>query len=140
MATDPRQLPRPVIGTPRADLGKPLDPENPVTGATAAEMAGRRFGGPTRVNSTTLNLTTTQQVILGSNPRRVFWTVINRGIVNAACDVDPGMTFATGILMGAAGGFVQSDVTEDGETVAWPVFAVCESGTCPVRILEVVRV
>lgn len=140
MAVDPRQLGRTQSGTPRADVGQPLGVQNPVTGATAAEMSGRRFGGPTRVNRSTVTLTTAVQTILNSNPRRVFWQVINRGVVNAGVDIDPSASFAQSILMGAAGGFVQSDVTEDGETVAWPVYGVCESGTCVVMIYEVVRV
>lgn len=109
-------------------------------GATAAEMAQTRFGGPTRVQTTVVTLTTTVAQVLAANPRRVFWSMINRGVVNAAVDFDSAMTFANGLLMGAAGGFVQSDVEEDGESVAWPVFGACESSTCTVRIIEVVRV
>lgn len=111
-----------------------------IVGATAAEMAQHRFGGPTRLDSRPITLTTTWQQIIGANPRRVFWSLINRGVVNGAVDIDPAATFANGIPIGAAGGFVQSDVEEDGESVAWAVFGACESGTAVCRLIEIMRV
>lgn len=140
MAIDPRTQRAPFVETPRSSGVVTPAGVDPVAGATAAEMARRRFGGPTRVVSTSVTLTTAPSTVLAPNPRRVFWTVINRGVVSAAVDIDSGMTFANGILIGAAGGFVQSDVEEDGETVGWAVFGACESGTCVVRVLEVTRV
>lgn len=111
-----------------------------VVGATAAEFSQTRFGGPTRVQSTTFTATTTWQPILAANPRRVFWTIINRGTVDAAVDVDSGATQANGILIAAGGGFASMDVQEDGESVAWPVFGATASGSAVLRILEVIRV
>lgn len=139
MASNPRDARGPYQPVARGGgssvpgVGAPL-------GSTAAEFAQARFGGSTRVQSSTLTLTPAVAQVLAANPRRVFWTIINRGIVSSAVDLDPAMTFANGILLGASGGFVQSDVVEDGESVAWPLFGACESGTCVLRILEVSRV
>ena len=137
---DPRAVRGAFAPVPRTVLPPDSVGDDPISGATAAQMARRRYGGPTRTESRTVTLTTTPTQIIGNNPRRVFWSIINRGIVNSAVDIDLAMTFANGILMGAAGGFVQSDVNEDGESVAWPVFGACESATCVVRILETMRV
>lgn len=139
MAIDPRAAPRRQNPTPRGPLSGG-DAVEPVEGATAAQFARNRFGGPTRVNSFPFTFTTTPQIVLGSNPRRVFWLMVNRGIVSVAVDIDPAMTFANGVLLGAAGGFATEDVAEDGETVAWAVFGASESSTAVVRILEVMRV
>lgn len=130
--------------TPYVPAGRMVSPatgaEGAITGATAAEMAQKRFGGPTRVVSTTFTLTTTWQQFIANNPKRVFLTVINRGVVNAAADIELSSTFANGIPLGAAGGFLTMDVEEDGESVGWSLYGACESGTCVVRVLEVMRV
>jgi hypothetical protein len=126
--------------TPREVDVTPDPSDDPVTGATAAQISARRYGGAVRASSFAFTLTTSLQTVLAGNPRRVFWAIYNRGVVNAAIDIDSSMTFANGIPMAAAGGFVQSSVDEDGETVAWPVFGVCESGTSVVRVVEVMRV
>lgn len=140
MAIDPRSRRGAFQPTPRSAGLTPDSGDDPVAGSTAAEMSARRFGGRTRTQESSFTLTTTPQVIIGGNPRRVFWSMFNRGIVTAAVSTDASMTFANGIPMGAAGGFVQSDVTEDGDTVGWPVFGACESGTCVLRVIETMRV
>lgn len=140
MEFDPRVRRADAMPTPRS-IDFPDQTANvPVQGATAAQIAAQQFGGPTRGNSVTVTLTTAPSVVLAGNPRRVFWMIINRGVVNAAVDIDSSMTAANGIPIGAAGGVVFSDVREDGEAVAWPVFGACDSGTCVVRVYEVMRV
>lgn len=139
MAQDPRAVRGAYTPAARAPDVTP-DTLEPIAGATAAEQARRAYGGPTRVQSTTFTLTTTVQQVLGNNPRRVFWSVINRGVVNAAVDWDPGMTYANGILLGAAGGFAQADVREDGETTGWALFGASESGSAVLRVVEIMRV
>lgn len=139
MAEDPRARRTPYVPSPRATAEPPGGGE-PVAGATAAEMARRRFGRPTRVQSRAITLSATWGQILESNPRRLFWTIINRGVVNAAVDTDASATFANGILLGAAGGFASMDVEEDGETVGWTVYGAAESGTAVVRAVEVMSV
>jgi hypothetical protein len=139
VAIDPRSTRAPYQSAPRGE-GTAEGGLGPVAGATGAEMSRNRFGGPVRTESRTATLTTAVAPILGNNPRRVFWSIINRGVVNAAVDVDSAMTFADGILLGAAGGFAQMDVEEDGETVGWTVYGAAESATAVVRIVETMRV
>jgi hypothetical protein len=139
MALDPR-----AARGPYQPVARHVDPasgqEGAIEGATAAEFAQNRFGGPTRVQSTSVTLSTTFGQILGGNPRRVFWTIINRGTTDVGIDTDPASSQATGILLAAGGGYASMDVTEDGESVAWPVYGASASGTPQVRILEVMRV
>lgn len=137
---DPRQPARAQAPVPLGRVVTPDGTPGAIAGATAAEFAQARFGGPTRVQSTTMTLTTAWVQVLPSNPRRVFWTVINRGVVNAAIDTELSSTFANGILLGAAGGYASMDVLEDGESVAWPLFGGTESGTAVLRLVEVMRV
>lgn len=136
---DPRSAREPFVPAPRSLAFDPLR-AGAISGATAAEMAELRFGGPTRLESTVVTLSTTWGQILAANPRRVFWSILNRAVVNAAIDILPSSTFANGILLGAAGGFAQMEVEEDGEAVAWAVFGASESATAVCRILEVMRV
>lgn len=136
---DPRAVRGPYQPAPRASDPFPA-PTDAIRGATAAEMSQQRFGGPTRVQSTVVTATTTWAQLLQGNPKRVFWTVINRAIVNAAIDIDAASTYANGIPLGAAGGFASMDVQEDGESVSWPVFGASESSTATLRVLEVMRV
>lgn len=139
MAEDPRATRTGYLPVPRHNataipgVGAPA-------GATAAEMSQTRFGGPTRVQSTTINASTTFGQILAANPRRVFWTIINRGVTDVAIDTDAAGSFASSILLAAGGGYASMDVAEDGESVAWPVFGASSSGSPALRILEVLRV
>lgn len=109
-------------------------------GATAAELSQRRFGGPTRIQSTSVTLTTTFGQILAANPRRVFVEFINRGTVDAAVDSDGAGSFASSILIAAGGGYVSLAVDEDGESTAWPYYGATTAGTAVVRIIEIIRV
>lgn len=136
---DPRATREPFIPAPRSLAFDPTR-QGAIIGATAAEISQLRFGGPTRVQSTTVTATTTWTQLLNSNPKRVFWTIINRGVVNVAVDIDLSAAFANGILLGAAGGFASMDVAEDGESVGWSVFGASETATAVLRVLEVMRV
>lgn len=111
-----------------------------IPGATASEISGKRFGGPTRVNSKVVPVGTTSTQLMENNPRRVFWMAINRGVNNAAWDWDPTFTFANGGLLGAAGGYVSAEVDEDGESVAWEVRAIADQAPVNVRVFEIMRV
>jgi hypothetical protein len=115
-------------------------PPTPPAGATAAEFAQRRFGGPTRLRSTTLSVGTTPTRLFQNNPRRVFWRAVNRSVNFGAIGFDQEFTAANGDLVGANGGSVSMDVNEDGEPVAWEVWTINDTAAGTWRLTEIERV
>lgn len=124
-------------------MAEPPIPEsltNP-RGSTAAEVAQARFKGPTRpVWRPNVPVATTITPLLGNNPRRVFWMIMNRAVVNGAIGFDNELTAGTGILLAAAGGVATMDVEEDGEAVTYAVTGIMSGAAGAVTILEVERV
>ncbi len=123
---------------PRSRLLRQVDPAP--TGATAATFSENRYGGPITHVLSSPAVTTTAQRILVNNPKRVHWLVVNRGANNIAVDFNEELTYAGSFPLGAEGGVASSDVEEDGETVARPLWAISQAGTNSLRVLEVVRV
>lgn len=111
-----------------------------VPGATASEFATLLYGGPTRIRSSSPTIGATLGQLIGNNPRRVHWTAMNRSVNNGALGWDRETTFANGVLLGAGGGFASMDVREDGEAVAWEVFAINDAAAGTWRIIEIERV
>lgn len=111
-----------------------------IAGATAAEFAQLRFGGPTRVNITLRTIGTLASRLLDNNPRRVGWVAANRGTSDGAFSTDPGVLTTTGLPLQASGGAVSMQVDEDGEAVAWEWYAVTGAAAQSFVVFEFVRV
>jgi hypothetical protein len=111
-------------------------------GATAAELAFRRFGGATTIKQQN-NLNSAQGTrILDNNPRRVFWlaSVLQGPDVRFMWDHDS--TFTGGIQVGARGGYLSMSVDEDGEAVTRELFAMTNSvgSAFVINTIEILRV
>lgn len=111
-----------------------------ITGATAAKFATERFGGPTRLIFRQVTLANTRQEVLGNNPRRVNWMLVNRNSQEIGVWFDWESTVGSSILIPPNGGFVSMDVETDGEAVTLPVIGVTGTGGLVILALEVVRV
>jgi hypothetical protein len=104
---------------------------------SAARFAAARFGTQTRLRDRVVNVGTTIGEILGNNPDRLSWRVVNRSVNNGAIGFDRESTFANGYLVAAAGGTAAMDVEKDGEAVAQAVFAINDAAAGDWRVLEV---
>jgi len=109
-------------------------------GATAAEITARRFGGPTKIVETLVTVGTTAAKLFDNNPRRVAWTMTNRGSADCAVSFAQDVATGTGFILAASGGAIESYVDEDGETVSAALYAVSGAAGQTVRIVETVRV
>ena len=109
-------------------------------GATAADFAARRWGGPIGVDVRLVTVGTTLTELVRNNPRRVLWLVQNRGAGDLSTALDRAVTTANGFLLSASGGLQSMDAEEDGEAVTYPLFAIGAAAGNVVRVLEVFRV
>src|SRR5712692_9360944 len=66
-------------------------------GATAAELAAVRFGGPTEIRPSQVTIGTGAARLVDNEPRRVFWIAINQGSSNGAASTRNNVTTTTGI-------------------------------------------
>jgi len=109
-------------------------------GATAADFATRRWGGPTRLEERQVTIGTTVGDLLANNPRRVFWIAQNRGAADISTSNQRDVTSTTGFLLAATGGVQSMDAEEDGEAVTYARFAISGTAGQVVAIIEVMRV
>jgi len=109
-------------------------------GATAAEFAAVRFGGPTEIRPSQVTVGITPVRLVANNPRRVFWMAFNQGTSNGAISTDQKVTISTGVPIQSNGGGASMDVLEDGESVAWEWFAITGLATQNWTVFEVIRV
>jgi len=105
----------------------------------AREFTLKRFGFPTRAveNPVIASVGTTAAEILRNNPDRVFWLVINLSpnVVYGALSGD--VSGSKGIRLDAYGGWASMSVEEDGEAVAYPVFAIATGADSAIYVLEI---
>lgn len=125
-------------GGPADALGRP--PEFSTRGSTAAEVAQRRFGGPTFIRQKNVTVGTTPTQLYKNDPRRVMATLMNRSVNNGALGFGNELTFATGFLVGANGGEAELGVEDDGEGVTWEIFAINDGAAGVWVVYEVLRV
>lgn len=118
-------------------------PENKalaIPGATAAEFAALRFGGPTRILITQRSIGTIPSRLLDNNPRRIGWIAANNGSAGISLSTDPAVTTTTGLPVQGGGGAVSMQVDEDGEAVAWEWLAVSGAAAQAITVFEFIRV
>lgn len=136
MDLDPRAQRRfatsPVPGPPVAQSWA-----EPSVGQTAALFSRNRWGIPTQPVISRPTASTTAADIIGGDPRRVFWMVVNRGTTDVNLDVGATATSGNGILLAAGGGYASMDVLEDAEAVTYSVSVLASSGTPQLWVYEV---
>jgi len=105
----------------------------------AREFSLKRFGFPTRPveNPVVAEVSTTAAEILRNNPDRVFWIVVNLSANVVYVGLSGGVSATKGIRLDANGGFTSSSVEEDGEAVAYQVFAIATGAASAIYVLEI---
>lgn len=93
-------------------------------GSVAYTVSADRFKGPTRLIERVVTVGVGPTEILQNNPRRVFWSLMNRSVNNGAIGFTTQVTFATGFYLTAGGGNVSMAVEEDGESVGYAVYGI----------------
>ncbi len=121
----------------RDALGRPLP--NSTRGSTAAEVAQRRFYGPTTIRESNPSVGTSSTQLLKNDPRRVFWLIINLSINQGNIGFSNAVSASNGILVAALGGAASMAVDEDGEVVSYPVFGLNANAAGSWYVLEVLR-
>jgi len=109
-------------------------------GATGAEFAAKRWGGPTRTTTTIVTVGTAVATLLAENPRRVAWLVQNRGGTDVATSDTRDVAAATGFLLQATGGAQSMNVEEDGEGVCYALYAISTIAGQTVRVQQTERI
>ena len=92
----------------------------------AHEISLKRFGFPTRAveNPVTDTVKTTLTEILKNNPDRVFWLAVNLSDNEGYVALSEEVSDTHGIRLDAHGGYASMSAEEDGEAVAYAVYAV----------------
>ena len=105
----------------------------------AHEVSFKRFGFLTQAveNPAISSIGTTVDTALKNNPDRVFWLIINLSgnVVYVALSRDVSTT--KGIRLDPNGGWASMSADEDGEAVAYEVFAVATAAASAIYVLEI---
>jgi len=105
----------------------------------AREFTLKRFGFPTRAveNPVVAAVGTTAAEILKNNPDRVFFLVVNLSTNIVYVGLASDVSATKGIRLDANGGFVSFSVEEDGEAVAYQIFAIATGAASAIYVLEI---
>jgi len=108
----------------------------------AREFTLKRFGFPTRPveNPVAASVGTTAAEVLRNNPDRVAWLVVNLSANVVYVGFSGDVSSSKGIRLDPNGGYTSMSVEEDGEAVAYPVFAVATGADSAIYVLEIEKV
>jgi len=84
-------------------------------------------------------ITTTAQMILGNNPNRLGFIIINTGGKFVCIGLTNGVTTTTGIRLDAYGGAVSMIWDEDFDMTAWAWWIIADTGGSTAYCLEMVE-
>jgi hypothetical protein len=107
-------------------------------GSRAYEVASRVLGVRTTLRVRSFVLGTGVVEVLPENPRRLGWTVSNRGGYYIELSHDRALLPGGGLLLTGEGGSASMVVTEDGETVGYAVYGVAVGSPSTIYVMEVV--
>lgn len=107
-------------------------------GSTTYKVSTERIYAPTTLLERVIVLSDVLTEILNNNPRRLSWHICNRDVSPIYYGFSTNVSENNGFFLAANGGFASMHVTEDGEAVGYPVYALSVSGAAVVRIMEVV--
>lgn len=102
-------------------------------------LSYNRFGGRTYLVSNYVGMAVTPSQIIRNNPNRVSWIMTNNDVNDVyiwLASYSPAFGF---LLLMAAGGYIDTDWSEDGEIVGYEVWGMSASGTPKIQVYEVVR-
>lgn len=126
----PKPSADPEDAAPRTDYEVPA-------GATAALYAQKRFGAQTRIRESRPTAGVTPAAMLGQNPKRLFWMLVNTSVNAVSYGEAFDLTVSNGLPLAPSGGGVSMAVDEDGEAVTYPVMAVASIAASTMYAIEV---
>lgn len=112
---------------------------NDTPGSPIEELSFEQFKGHTFAQEQVIALTGNLDTVLPNNPNRVQWIMINEGTFDVRISNDPTITNTSGWLLPANGGVILMDYKNDGEGVAYAVYARVANLPNIIRIREVIR-
>lgn len=128
-AARPRGAPVSRIASPGIDSALP--------GRPATRISIDKYGGPIRVRSRAVNVTTAGVELFGNDPRRIGWSITNRSVNDGAWDYEQGgLTVANGNPLAANAGNAISHVEEDGDSTTYAVYGINSTATGVWRVVE----
>ena len=106
----------------------------------ASQYAVKEFGGKVRPveNPVTDSVSQAAKLILRNNPDRIGWLVVNLSGSSVYVGYSPTVSSTRGILLSAGGGSASSTVAEDGESVAWELWAIGAADNLAIYVVEYV--
>lgn len=108
--------------------------------AAASLFAIRRYGGPTRVVTTTRTIGTTVGHVLRNNPDRLAYRIYNRSANSVDLSFTSDVVSGAGIPLSAGTGVAEADVEIEGELVIQEVHGIANAAGSTLLVLEVERV
>jgi len=105
------------------------------------QLIDEKFGIKTqpRVNSLTNSVGTTVTQILGNNPNRVSWLIVNLAAQGIYIGFDRTVSSTKGVYLPPNGGSASMVFDEDFHTVSYEVFGI-STAVSPVYVLEIIIV
>jgi len=105
---------------------------------SVAEYVEKELGFPTRAieNPVRDTVDTTPRIILRQNPDRFQWLIVNLGTANIFIAFTSQVSITRGILISGGGGYLTMHAREDGEAVTYEIWAVAETGTQKIYVIE----
>lgn len=97
-------------------------------------------GGSFNTVITQVTLTAASKQILPNNFERMAAAIINTGSTNISVGLDQSVTTTLGILLGANGGNISVNASQDIVLPGWSWWAIPFSGTPTVTVIEVIRI
>jgi len=107
----------------------------------ASEYALKQFGFRTTVvvNPLVSSVGTSVVKVLSQNPDRIEWLIMNLSANTVYLAYGPDVSSSKGMVLAANGGSAVSKVTEDGEAVAYEVWAIASGLSSSIYVVEYVR-
>lgn len=98
----------------------------------------KQFGEGVRVRQVSTNETigTTATRVLGNNPKRVGFTIVNSSANNVYALAEPEVASDNGIFLGPNGGFVTYSYETEGDAVGEEFFCVASAGSTKLTIIQ----
>lgn len=104
-----------------------------------AEILEKKYGVLTdaKYNPLVDELTTTQVVVLGNNPNRLAWSIVNLSDTDCYIAWDTNVGTDHGVLLTANGGSASMRMDEDFEATCWAVHGISTAVNKDIFVLEI---
>lgn len=103
----------------------------------SGDFAYKRFGRETYSRESSPLVGASATLILPNNPDRLFWSMHNRSASDITIAFNSEVTPAIGIVLIASVGWISQAIQEDGNVVAWEVYAIGPGAGLRVYIFEI---